>query len=82
VLISFVRARITSEPNDPSLLVGGPGSRLVPVDRPVGADERSRVEIANQAVLGDGQVARLGYSPSSAGDGQLCWTNTGVARYL
>ena len=30
----------------------------VPVDRPVGADERDGVQVADQAVLGDGQVAR------------------------
>jgi hypothetical protein len=30
----------------------------LPVDRPVGADERHRVQVADQAVLGDGQVAR------------------------
>ncbi len=28
----------------------------VPVDRPVGADERDRVQVADQPVLGDGQV--------------------------
>ena len=31
----------------------------VPVDRPVGADERDRVEVADQPVLGDRQVVRL-----------------------
>jgi hypothetical protein len=30
----------------------------IPVDRRVGADERDRVQVTDQAVLGDGQVAR------------------------
>ncbi len=29
----------------------------VPVDGPVGTDERDRVQVANQTVLGDRQVA-------------------------
>ena len=29
----------------------------VPVDRPVGADERDGVQVADQAVLGDGQIS-------------------------
>ena len=39
----------------------------VPVDRPVGADERDGVQVADQAVLGDGQVARPRCPPSSTG---------------
>jgi hypothetical protein len=35
----------------------------VPVDRPVGADERDGVQVADQAMLGDRQVAQL-RSPS------------------
>jgi hypothetical protein len=38
----------------------------VPVDRPVGADERDGVQITNQAVLGDGQVARHPYGTSTS----------------
>jgi hypothetical protein len=39
----------------------------VPVDRPIGADQRDGVQIADQAVLGDGQVARSPLRPSVAG---------------
>ena len=31
----------------------------IPVDRPVGADKRDGVQVTDQAVLGDGQIARL-----------------------
>ena len=42
----------------------------VPVDRAVGADERDRVQVADEAVLGDREVVRLelprrGHAPSS-----------------
>jgi hypothetical protein len=30
----------------------------IPVDRPVGADKRDSVQVADQAVLGDRQIAR------------------------
>jgi hypothetical protein len=39
----------------------------VPVDRPVGPDERDGVQVADQAVLGDRQVARPRCPPGSTG---------------
>jgi hypothetical protein len=39
----------------------------VPIDRPVGADERHGVQVADQAVLGDRQVARPLCPESSSG---------------
>ena len=39
----------------------------VPVDRPVGAHERDRVQVADQSVLGDRQVARPRCPPGSTG---------------
>jgi len=39
----------------------------LPVDRPVGAEERHRVQVADQAVLGAGQVARPPWPLESSG---------------
>jgi hypothetical protein len=43
----------------------------VPVDRPVGADQRDGMQIADQAVLGDGQVARARRPPDATGHDPL-----------
>jgi hypothetical protein len=53
----------------------------VPVDRPVGADEGDGVQVADQAVLGDGQVARPRYLPNSAGHDLPSWTSPALARH-
>ena len=53
----------------------------VPVDRPDGADERNRVQVADQAVLGDRQVARSRSPPDPPGRDPPSWTSPDFERH-
>jgi hypothetical protein len=53
----------------------------VPIDRPVGTHERNGVQVADQAVLSDGQVARPRCAPIPGGHEPPSSTSTDVARH-